>query len=145
MADEEIPRDPRWAIPLVALGAVLLGIVWFWTAPTLVGFLVIGTARPITNAALDHLGEAQLAFVADRANAKSLIVCGALLSEEACLTLLRRHMGQDALWDEQLLCHATKSDVITCTSKGVGGVTAQFGHATGYDVTSYLVTSWDMV
>ncbi len=44
MADEEIPRDPRWAIPLVALGAVLLGIVWFWTAPTLVGFLVIGTA-----------------------------------------------------------------------------------------------------
>jgi preprotein translocase subunit SecY len=44
MADEEIPRDPRWAIPLAVLGAVLLAVVWFWTAPTLVGFIVIGAS-----------------------------------------------------------------------------------------------------
>ncbi|HTT74313.1 MAG TPA: preprotein translocase subunit SecY [Thermoplasmata archaeon] len=40
MADEEIPRDPRWAIPLAVLGAVLLAVIWFWTAPTLLGFLL---------------------------------------------------------------------------------------------------------
>jgi preprotein translocase subunit SecY len=35
MADEEIPRDTRWAIPLIVLGAVALAIVWFWDRPTL--------------------------------------------------------------------------------------------------------------
>ncbi|MGP8073283.1 MAG: preprotein translocase subunit SecY [Thermoplasmata archaeon] len=41
MADEEIPRDPRWAIPLAVVGATLLAVVWFWTAPTLIAFILI--------------------------------------------------------------------------------------------------------
>ncbi|MGA8664264.1 MAG: preprotein translocase subunit SecY [Thermoplasmata archaeon] len=41
MADEEIPRDPRWAIPLAVVGATLLAVVWFWSQPTLVAFLLI--------------------------------------------------------------------------------------------------------
>ncbi len=40
MAEEEIPRNPRWAIPLAALGAVFLALIWFWVAPTLLGFLL---------------------------------------------------------------------------------------------------------
>jgi preprotein translocase subunit SecY len=44
MADEEIPRDHRWAIPLAALGAVLLAVIWFWAQPTLLGFLLSALA-----------------------------------------------------------------------------------------------------
>ncbi len=44
MADEEIPRDPRWAIPLVVLGGVLLAVIWLWTAPTLLGFILAAIA-----------------------------------------------------------------------------------------------------
>ncbi|HTT15082.1 MAG TPA: preprotein translocase subunit SecY [Thermoplasmata archaeon] len=44
MADEEIPRDARWAIPLAVLGAVVLAVIWFWTAPTLLGFLLSALA-----------------------------------------------------------------------------------------------------
>jgi preprotein translocase subunit SecY len=44
MADEETPRDPRWAIPLAVLGAVLLAVVWFWAQPTLLGFLLAAVA-----------------------------------------------------------------------------------------------------
>jgi len=41
MADEEIPRNPRWAIPLAVLGAIVLAVVWFWDNPTLIAFIVI--------------------------------------------------------------------------------------------------------
>jgi preprotein translocase subunit SecY len=38
MADEEIPRDYRWAIPLLVVGVGLLGIDWVWAHPTPIGF-----------------------------------------------------------------------------------------------------------
>jgi preprotein translocase subunit SecY len=41
MADDETPRDPRWAIPLAVVGAILLSITWFWGAPTLIAFGLI--------------------------------------------------------------------------------------------------------
>jgi regulator of sirC expression with transglutaminase-like and TPR domain len=37
---------------------------------------------------------------------------GALLSEDACRELLRRHAGDDAPWDAQLLSHATKPQIL---------------------------------
>lgn len=44
MAEEELPRDPRWAIPLAAIGAIVLGIVWYWEQPTLLAFGLVGVA-----------------------------------------------------------------------------------------------------
>jgi preprotein translocase subunit SecY len=44
MADEEIPRDARWVLPLVVLGVIALSIDWFWAAPTLLGFLLTALA-----------------------------------------------------------------------------------------------------
>ncbi len=44
MAEEEIPRDPRWAIPLAAIGAILLAIVWYWERPTLLAFGLVAIA-----------------------------------------------------------------------------------------------------
>ncbi len=44
MADEETPRDYRWAIPLTMLGIVLIAIVWFWTSPTLLALLIVSLA-----------------------------------------------------------------------------------------------------
>jgi len=41
MAEEEIPRDPRWAIPLLVLGAVVLSIVWFWDRPTILALGIV--------------------------------------------------------------------------------------------------------
>jgi preprotein translocase subunit SecY len=41
MAEEEVPRNPRWAIPLAVLGVIVLCVIWFWTAPTLIAFLVV--------------------------------------------------------------------------------------------------------
>jgi preprotein translocase subunit SecY len=41
MAEEEIPRDRRWALPLALIGGLLLAVLWFWEAPTLVAFAVI--------------------------------------------------------------------------------------------------------
>ncbi|HTS32576.1 MAG TPA: preprotein translocase subunit SecY [Thermoplasmata archaeon] len=41
MADDEIPRDPRWVIPLAVLGAILLAVTWFWSQPTLIAFILI--------------------------------------------------------------------------------------------------------
>jgi preprotein translocase subunit SecY len=38
MAEEETPRDYRWAIPLLVVGAGLLGIDWVWAHPTPIGF-----------------------------------------------------------------------------------------------------------
>jgi regulator of sirC expression with transglutaminase-like and TPR domain len=37
---------------------------------------------------------------------------GAFLSEEACGELLRRHAGDDAVWDVHLLGHATKPQIL---------------------------------
>lgn len=44
MADEELPRNPRWALPLAILGIVILAVVWFWEAPTLLAFVLVGIA-----------------------------------------------------------------------------------------------------
>ena len=38
MADEETPRDYRWGIPLLVVGAGLLGIDYVWAHPTPIGF-----------------------------------------------------------------------------------------------------------
>ena len=40
--DDEIPRDPRWAVPLLVLGVVLLSLVWFWDRPSLLGLALVG-------------------------------------------------------------------------------------------------------
>ncbi len=44
MADEEIPRDPRWAFPLLVIGVIVLSVVWFWDRPTPVAFGIVGAA-----------------------------------------------------------------------------------------------------
>jgi preprotein translocase subunit SecY len=38
MAEEEIPRDYRWAIPLLVVAVGLLGTDWVWAHPTPIGF-----------------------------------------------------------------------------------------------------------
>src|SRR5580700_9196137 len=38
MAEEEIPRDYRWAIPLIVVAVGLLGTDWVWAHPTPIGF-----------------------------------------------------------------------------------------------------------
>jgi preprotein translocase subunit SecY len=42
--DDEVPRDPRWAIPMVVLGVILLSVVWFWDRPTILGLGLVGLA-----------------------------------------------------------------------------------------------------
>ncbi|MGB6501653.1 MAG: preprotein translocase subunit SecY [Thermoplasmata archaeon] len=42
--DDEIPRNPRWAVPLLVVGVVLLSLVWFWDKPTLLGLGLVGVA-----------------------------------------------------------------------------------------------------
>ena len=37
---------------------------------------------------------------------------GAFLSESACRELLRKHVGEDAVWDSHLLDHATKPQIL---------------------------------
>src|SRR5882672_2326414 len=44
MAEEETPRDYRWAIPLVVIGAIILGVDWVWAHPTPIGFVITGLA-----------------------------------------------------------------------------------------------------
>ncbi|MGD0249940.1 MAG: preprotein translocase subunit SecY [Thermoplasmata archaeon] len=44
MAEEEIPRDRRWVVPLIVIGAIVLSIVWFWDRPTSIAFGIIGVA-----------------------------------------------------------------------------------------------------
>ncbi len=44
MADEEIPRDRRWAFPLVVLGGLILSLLWFWERPTVLAFGLIAAA-----------------------------------------------------------------------------------------------------
>ena len=38
---------------------------------------------------------------------------GALLSEDACRALLRRHAADEELWESRLLAHATKPQILT--------------------------------
>ena len=42
--DDEIPRNPRWAVPLVVVGVIVLAAVWFWDRPTLLALGLIGIA-----------------------------------------------------------------------------------------------------
>jgi len=44
MAEEEIPRDYRWAVPILVIGAIILGIDWLWVHPTYVAFGLTGAA-----------------------------------------------------------------------------------------------------
>ena len=44
MAEEEIPRDRRWAFPLLVLGVVILSILWFWEQPTILAFGLVTAA-----------------------------------------------------------------------------------------------------
>ena len=44
MAEEEIPRDRRWAFPLLVLGVVILSILWFWEQPTILAFGLVAAA-----------------------------------------------------------------------------------------------------
>ncbi len=44
MADEEIPRDPRWAFPLLVIGVIVLSVVWFWDRPTPIALGIVGAA-----------------------------------------------------------------------------------------------------
>jgi preprotein translocase subunit SecY len=41
MAEEETPRDYRWAIPLLVVGVGLLAIDWVWARPTPIGFGIL--------------------------------------------------------------------------------------------------------
>ncbi|HYA10535.1 MAG TPA: preprotein translocase subunit SecY [Thermoplasmata archaeon] len=41
MAEEETPRDPRWAVPLAILGFVIVALVWFWDKPTLIALGIV--------------------------------------------------------------------------------------------------------
>ncbi|HZY70753.1 MAG TPA: preprotein translocase subunit SecY [Thermoplasmata archaeon] len=40
MAEEEVPRNYGWALPIIAIGAVILGVDYLWAAPTLIAFVL---------------------------------------------------------------------------------------------------------
>ncbi len=42
MAEEEVPRDYRWAYPLAAIAAILLAVYWYWGHPTYLSIGVLG-------------------------------------------------------------------------------------------------------
>src|SRR4029077_8566667 len=42
MAEEETPRDYRWAVPVLVIGGMLLGLIWYWGHPTPVAFAITG-------------------------------------------------------------------------------------------------------
>jgi preprotein translocase subunit SecY len=44
MAEEETPRDYRWAVPLVLIALAIVAVDWYWGHPTLVGFAITGLA-----------------------------------------------------------------------------------------------------
>ena len=44
MAEEEIPRDRRWAIPLALIAVGLLSAFWFWGHPTVIAFGLLAVA-----------------------------------------------------------------------------------------------------
>jgi preprotein translocase subunit SecY len=41
-ADDEIPRNWNWAIPLAFAGGVFLFFFWYWGAPTLIALILVG-------------------------------------------------------------------------------------------------------
>jgi preprotein translocase subunit SecY len=41
MVEEEIPRDPRWAIPLGVIAVGLVALAWFWAHPTPIALILI--------------------------------------------------------------------------------------------------------
>jgi preprotein translocase subunit SecY len=44
MAEEEIPRERRWALPLILLAAGILAVFWVWGQPTILSFVIIAVA-----------------------------------------------------------------------------------------------------
>ena len=44
MAEEEIPRDRRWAVPLFLLAVGILAVFWVWGRPTIFAFGLISAA-----------------------------------------------------------------------------------------------------
>jgi preprotein translocase subunit SecY len=44
MAEEEIPRNYAWALPLAFIGFVLLALDWFWATPTPIAFAITALA-----------------------------------------------------------------------------------------------------
>ncbi len=44
MAEEEIPRDRRWAIPLALIAVGILALFWFWGQPTIIAFALLALA-----------------------------------------------------------------------------------------------------
>ena len=44
MAEEEIPRDRRWTVPLILIAAAILAVLWFWAQPTILTFTIVGVA-----------------------------------------------------------------------------------------------------
>jgi len=50
MAEEELPRDRRWSVPLVLLAAGILALFWFWGHPTILAFglVAVGLAAVFT-------------------------------------------------------------------------------------------------
>jgi preprotein translocase subunit SecY len=44
MAEEEVPRNYAWALPLAFIGFVLLALDWFWATPTPIAFGITGLA-----------------------------------------------------------------------------------------------------
>ncbi len=55
MAEEEIPRDRRWATPLIIVAFVFGGVYWFWARPTAIA-LGIGLAAITVVFGLLYLG-----------------------------------------------------------------------------------------
>jgi preprotein translocase subunit SecY len=41
MADEDIPRDRRWAFPLAVLGFLAVALFWFWDKPTILALTLV--------------------------------------------------------------------------------------------------------
>jgi preprotein translocase subunit SecY len=44
MAEEEIPRDYRWGVPILVIGALILSIDWVWSHPTILAFTLTSLA-----------------------------------------------------------------------------------------------------
>jgi regulator of sirC expression with transglutaminase-like and TPR domain len=65
---------------------------------------------------------------------------GTLLSEPACRELLRRHAGEDAVWDRHLLGHATKTQILTRMLLNLKGVYVRmFSFPQARDITELLL------
>src|ERR1700688_992089 len=44
MAEEEIPRNYAWGLPLAFIGFVLLALDWYWAVPTPIAFAITALA-----------------------------------------------------------------------------------------------------